>query len=32
MKGKGITMKYDTVALGELLIDFTPAGLSPAGQ
>lgn len=23
-------MKYDTVALGELLIDFTPAGMSPA--
>lgn len=28
----GIKMKYDTVALGELLIDFTPAGLSPAGN
>ncbi|WP_379158957.1 carbohydrate kinase [Paenibacillus sp. sgz5001063] len=25
-------MKYDTVALGELLIDFTPAGLSPTGN
>ncbi|MGG4553871.1 MULTISPECIES: carbohydrate kinase family protein [Paenibacillus] len=25
-------MKYDAVALGELLIDFTPAGTSPAGN
>lgn len=25
-------MKYDAVALGELLIDFTPAGVSPAGN
>ena len=23
---------WDVVALGELLIDFTPAGLSPAGM
>jgi fructokinase len=26
------TKPYDIVALGELLIDFTDAGLSPAGQ
>ena len=27
-----MTEMYDVVALGELLIDFTPAGLSPAGN